>query len=291
MGVRHQTITLLSLTAMLAAGICVAALTATPLSAAGILPPANPVANIAPSPDFDASGACTSIGSDVRCSNPCVSETTGGFPAFDEGQSCTRYVLRAINAARATEHVRAMVLPTNWRELTVPEQLFVLADSERTARGLPPYLGLNQTLSSTAQRAATLQQDPQAAVGFPAATDADGALAADGTLALSETDLEADYVWMYDDGWGDSSSRTFNIDCVSASAPGCWGHRDAILGSYDHQGVGLHCRTCEMGAGFAIVRGKASFTDLLERPSAAAPPMFFTWVHDVVPFLQDVPGR
>lgn len=32
---------------------------------------------------------------------------------------------------------------------------------------------------------------------------------------------------MYNDGWGSA-----NVDCTSSMAPGCWGHRDNILGPY-----------------------------------------------------------
>lgn len=264
--------------------LVVVGLTAPPISAAGILPPENPAANIAPKPNFDDSGQCTSDGNSVRCPNPCVS-TTGRFPTFDDGHVCALYVLRAINAARRSEHLRAMVLPTNWQQLAVTEQLFVLADLERTARGLPPYLGLNRLLSSAAQRAAMLTQDPHLAPGFAVGVQSNGVVEANGTFAAAETVLEADYGWMYEDGWGGSASATSNFDCTSASAPSCWGHRDALLGSFDHGGVGLTCRTCEMGTGFSIVRGESSFTDLLERPRATPPPMYFTWARNVVPFL------
>jgi hypothetical protein len=257
---------------------------ASPLSATGILPPLNPTANIAPKPDFYLSGRCTSIGSGWRCPNPCVDKKLK-FPAYDDGQSCAAFVLRAVNAARAAEQVPAMVLPTNWQRLSAPEQLFVLADLERTARGLPPFLGLNRVLSQSAQRAALLAQDPQSAPGFAAGEDPDGAPGESGILALAQSTLEADYGWMYDDGWGGSVATTSNFDCTSALASSCWGHRDALLGLVEHVGVGLNCTTCEMGAGFALVHGHASFTGLLELPAGAPPPMYFTWAHNVVPYL------
>lgn len=260
------------------------AVVASPLSAAGILPPRNPSSNIAPKPDFYLSGRCTSDGSGWRCPNPCVGKNLK-FPAYDDGQSCAVFVLRALNAARANEGVTAMVLPTNWQRLSAPEQLFVLADLERTARGLPPFLGLNRVLSQSAQRAALLTQDPQSAPGFAAGEDPGGAPGVSGILALAQSTLEADYGWMYDDGWGGSVAKTSNFDCTTAGAASCWGHRDALLGLVEHVGVGLDCTTCEMGAGFAIVRGRASFTGLLELPASTPPPMYFTWAHNVVPYL------
>jgi hypothetical protein len=41
--------------------------------------------------------------------------------------------------------------------------------------------------------------------------------------------------------------------------------------------------TCERGTGIAIVRSKASFTDLLELPAASPPLMYFTWARNAVP--------
>jgi hypothetical protein len=92
---------------------------------------------------------------------------------------------------------------------------------------------------------------------------------------------------MYQDGWGGSSSLTPNVACTFAGALGCWGHRDQLLG-YDgayNFGVGLHCTTCEMGTGFAMVNGTGSFTSLIELPAGSPPPMYFTWAKNVVPFL------
>ena len=50
-----------------------------------------------------------------------------------------------MNNAAAQEGVSAMVLPSNFVNLTVPEQLFVVADLERGDRGLPlnkPIVGM-----------------------------------------------------------------------------------------------------------------------------------------------------
>jgi hypothetical protein len=52
---------------------------------------------------------------------------------------------------------------------------------------------------------------------------------------------------MYDDG-PDSP----NIDCTSAGAPGCWGHRDNILASWPGAS----------GAGLAVVNGTIQMTQL-----------------------------
>lgn len=180
-----------------------------------------------------------------------------------------------------------MVLPSNWFSLTTPEQLFVVADLERTARGLPPYLGINAALSANAQRAAGANSDPSIAAGFPMANDAQGSAGFGGAWSGGYTLLAADYIWMYDDTWGGSAAKTSNFACTSAGAAGCWAHRDQLLGSDPgyNQGVGLGCTNCEMGTGFAMVNGHASYDDLIEIPKGSLPPMSFTWADNVLPNL------
>ena len=271
---------------------CWSLVVATTCGAAGIVPPANPASNLAPQPNFLSSGTCSMTSGALGCTNPCVSVVGTGsslrvrFPAFTNQPSCTRFVLRAINVARSVEHLTPMVLPTNWYRLSASEQLFVLADLERTARGLPAYVGLNRALTRAAQWAALHRVDPAVATGFAIGHDAQGVNGIASTMALGYTTLEADYVWMYQDGWG-GSSATPNMACRSPGAPGCWGHRDQLLGfdgAYS-AGVGLHCTTCEMGTGFAVVVGTGSMTDLVEVPAGPTPSMYFTWAKDVVPYL------
>jgi hypothetical protein len=201
--------------------------------------------------------------------------------------ACTNYVLAAINNARAIEGVRPMVLPTNWFSLSVPEQLFVLADLERTARGLPPYLGINAALTADAQHSAATNSDPSIAAGFPMADDDQGSEGFGGAWSGGYSVLAADYIWMYDDTWGGSAAKTSNIACTSAGAAGCWAHRDELLGSDPgyNPGVGLGCTDCEMGTGFAMVNGDASYVDLIEIPKGSLPPMSFTWANNVLPNL------
>ena len=108
-----------------------------------------------------------------------------------------------------------------------------------------------------------------------------------GAWASGFTTLGADFGWMYADGWGGDLAATPNLACTSPRAAGCWAHRDELLG-YDprfNPGVGLRCRDCEMGTGFATRHGEASFTDLVELPARGAPPLTFTWARDVLPFL------
>jgi hypothetical protein len=249
----------------------------------------NPGANIAPSPNFLAPGNCTFGNGAWSCDNPCVvgTATALSWPGFSNGTACTNYILAAINNARSIEGIRPMVLPSNWYSLTTQQQLFVVTDLERTARGLPAYLGINAALSANAQHAAAAYTDPSIAAGFPIANDAQGSPGMGGAWSGGFNLLAADYIWMYADGWGGSASTTSNIVCTSARAAGCWAHRDELLGSDPgyNPGVGLGCTNCEVGTGFAMVNGRASYTVLIEIPQGSPPPMSFTWANNVLPYL------
>lgn len=290
---RHERTRQVSIScAVIAAAAVVCLFTgSSPVTASGILPGNNPKANIAPSPDFVQSGACVERGASYSCANPCVDPSLE-FPAIARSSRCTAYVLQALNDARRVEGLKAMALPTTWSRLSVARQLFVLADLERTARGLPPYLGLNAALTADAQHAAAHDEDPTIAAGFAIGRDPQGYEGMGGAWSSGFTVLGADYFWMYADGWG-GSGGTYNAACTSNRAPGCWAHRDELLG-FDpryNPGVGLACRTCEMGTGFAITRGAASFVDLIELPAGAPPAMTFTWAKDVRPYLTAAPPR
>jgi hypothetical protein len=246
----------------------------------------NPAGNIAPSPNFLQSGPCTNSAGVWSCANPCITAQLT-WPVFANDPGCTNYLLQAIDAARTVENVGPMVLPSNWYSLTQPQQLFVVANLERTARGLPPYLGINAALSANAQRAAQSNSDPSIAAGFAIGNDPQGVPGMGGAWSAGFSVLAADYIWMYDDGWGGTHAATSNVACTSPQAGGCWAHRDELLGSDPgyNPGVGLTCTNCEMGVGYAVVRGSGSFVDLIEIPAGAPPAMTFTWSNDVVPYL------
>jgi hypothetical protein len=257
-----------------------------PASASPLVPGANPASNVAPSPDFLAPGTCSKLLGEWSCANPCVTARLT-MPEFTESVTCTSYVLGAIDAARKAEKVGPMRLPSNWSRLTPPEQLFVLCDLERTALGLPPYLGLNAALSADAQVAATTDSDPTLAPGFAVGVDPEGYYGMGSTWSTGFSPLVADYFWMYSDGWGGSRDATTNLACTSPGAAGCWAHRDELLG-YDpryNPGVGLWCTDCEMGTGFSMTSHYPSMTDLIELPANKPPAMTFTWARDVRPFL------
>jgi hypothetical protein len=243
----------------------------------------NPVANIRAVPSLTASGECTHSATGWSCLNPCVNSSMKWAPG-NNTRACAVYTLRAINHARRVLAEPALSLPSNWYSLSEDEQLFTIVDAERVTLGYPAYLGINAKLSAEATVAARQSRDPAPAPGFSFGYNPSGYEGVAGTWASAYNALEADYGWMYEDGWGGSRATTSNIDCTTRASLGCWGHRDALLGSSSFnpaEGVGLGCTNCEVGTGFAIVRQDGSEVVLIERPAGAAPAMTFTWAHEL----------
>jgi hypothetical protein len=272
----------------------------------GIVPPANPPAKIAPNPNYDncgATGYCT-------YGPPCY--TPSFAPAFT-APACESAELAAINAARASEGVRAMTLPSDFNSLTGDEQLFVVIDLERVGRGLPPFAGLVASLDAVAQRGtrppgapAGSWEDPSFPSGFAIGArssfawkcrragfgftcDGSGepgaAIAAGGQISA----LDADYGWMYDDGYGG-----FNVACPTRASKGCWGHRDNILGRYPVYSAYSSARfaapitiaarrhtTLVMGAGalqpIGADRPQGNWTAIFAAVVGARPPLVYSW--------------
>ena len=177
----------------------------------GILPPAEPPANIPPSPNFLQSCQGT---------------------RYDDSAGCVGATLSAIDNARAAEGLPGMTLPGNWAQLTVEQQLYVATNLERTVRGLPPLTAMANALDQSAAQGAAASTDPSPPSGFPAPQWGSNWAGAVGNP------LEAIYYWMYDDGLGSS-----NIDCTQSDQSGCWGHRDNVL-------LALSCQDCVMGTGY-----------------------------------------
>ncbi len=136
---------------------------------------------------------------------------------IDTTRPCLRLTLAAIDAARAAEGLGPMVLPADFPQLTVPEQLFVAVDRERVDRGLAPFTGLTTALDAGAQKgAAGAHLPPQPAPAYGAVT----------TEWIGDVDngLDADFQWMYNDG-PDSGVP----GCSGGRTSGCWVDRDIIL--------------------------------------------------------------
>jgi hypothetical protein len=159
----------------------------------------DPKHNVAPDPDY---------------TRDCFA---GGI---DNSPSCLGAALQAINHAHALEGIRPMVLPADFAQLSIPDQLFVVVNLERIDRGLPAFGGLTVALNRNAQRGADTADDPP---DLGQSYDLEDGEWAGG----SSNGLDADYGWMYDDGF-DSG----NLDCLHRGAPGCWGHRKGILDDF-----------------------------------------------------------
>ena len=246
-----------------------------------------PSANVSPVPNFLGEVQCTGVGSgSYRCPNPCYN-AAATWPINYNHLACSLYLAQAITHARSLEGVGPLVLPSNWTSLSVPEQLFVVLDLERVARGYPPYLGLNTSLSAEAQTAAATPSDPMPDTSATWVPSSFGGAWGDGN-----DPLEADYEWMYYDGWGGSASATTNGACTSAGSPGCWAHREELLGSAPgfNTGVGLDCATCEVGAGsfvLSVGTGVGSYVLLVQRPAGTPPATYFSWAQEE-PYFSEV---
>jgi hypothetical protein len=137
-------------------------------------------------------------------------------------QECIDDATVDIDKARAAEGVGPITLPADFGSLSVPAQLLTISNLERIDRGEPAIEGLSNDLDNNdASPAAAADEDPSMSPSDPGA----------GTVSWtanwaggSASPLEADFEWMYDDGFGSG-----NADCTSPTAPGCWGHRDDIL--------------------------------------------------------------
>jgi hypothetical protein len=170
-----------------------------------------------------------------------------------------------IDYCRAQEGVGAIVLPTNWRSLSVRAQLLVLIDLERVNRGLAPDVGLSPGLDTLAQQGAAQDRDPD----FPANAylkrsgrrrpelyDAGGSIWAD-----NQSSIGADFFWMYEDGYGAG-----NEACTAPGDAGCWGHRGIILSDTESSPL--------VGGGGSAHGNSFAFEQLYGYPATH---LVFTW--------------
>ena len=96
------------------------------------------------------------------------------------------------------------------------------------SRGLKPVLGVNAQMSGWATTAT--RQSSDVAVGAWDLSNGTELQTFGSVWAADLNSLDADFIWMYADGWASGGSA--NADCPSAKSSGCWGHRQIMLGSY-----------------------------------------------------------
>jgi hypothetical protein len=192
-----------------------------------------------------------------------------GAGGIDNAPACLDAVLGAVNHAHVLEGIRPMVLPPDFAQLSVPDQLFVAVNLERVDRGLPAFGGLTTALNHNAQQGADAANDPP---DPGPAYDLDDAEWAGG----SANGLDAVYGWMYDDGF-DSG----NLDCLRRGAAGCWGHRKGILDDFG-SGPNLVMGAAVTMAGDTHRGDKGGTSMAVTLAVANAPAQAFTYSWDQV---------
>jgi hypothetical protein len=135
-------------------------------------------------------------------------------------RACVNAVVYFLDQARARLNKPAYQLPADFASLTAVRQAFILTNLDRLAYKLPPIVGLTAALGHDSLNGVYSDSDPSASDPNIAGTTSNWA----GSFANMALAYEA---WMYDDGYGSG-----NIDCTSAAAPGCWGHRHDVLTSF-----------------------------------------------------------
>ncbi len=181
--------------------------------------------------------------------------------------TCIKLVVEAIDRARSHEHMKkhALVLPRNYRRLSVARQTFVITNLERVDRGLRPFKGLTAPLNHLSNVAAGLRIDPSMRVSTLRALG----IGEWGSIWAEDLGpLAADYDWMYNDGY--SATSGINIACQTPTASGCWGHRNNIL--YSGKGYSV----LSAGAGTSKPAG-ASIAEVLVCGYGRAPKYVYTW--------------
>lgn len=159
-------------------------------------------------------------------------------PAANVPPSSSTWLV-AIDSARAGEGVGPVPAQlAAIQALPAAEQVFAITNFERVGRGLAPIQAMLTSLNGAALVGANGGKDPVLSTG-PQATWW-GSVWYGGTNSA----LESDYAWMYEDGPGGG-----NLDCQTAGAPGCWGHRDNLI----HAQTG----TCPTGAAPTYFAGAA----------------------------------
>lgn len=131
--------------------------------------------------------------------------------------ACMQAEVSSINSARVWEGLSPLTLPSGFYTMSAPERMFVVANEERIARGLPPINGMTAAANNNAEQGASTNNDPNG-------LNVSGAINFASVWAEDYGDLGAMFDWMYDDGLNSA-----NVDCTSTNTSGCWGHRNNIL--------------------------------------------------------------
>jgi hypothetical protein len=250
--VHHRRISLAVAAAIIGAGVSAAA-APVPASAAGY-PHAtratttsgtgDPAVNVPPSPDYWPACAASGMGS----------------------PTCINAVVTAINNARALESVGPMVLPSGFASMSSAVQTFIVSNLERVDRGLQPAAGMVDMLNTLSTNAAVNDADPALPNWNPIGAFSPNRWGSNWAGDLNA--LASDYDWMYNDGWGPTGS--YNLDCQSATASGCWGHRHNILSAYGGEAL-------ITGVGSVVQSQWTSIAQIFVAGTGGYPAFTFSW--------------
>jgi hypothetical protein len=225
----------------------------------------------------------------------------------DDSPICLRESEAFLNAGRMNEALGPLVLPSNWSELSVPDQLLVMTDLERTARGQAPFSGIAADLDSNAQSGANAGEDPSwgdewwnpeyvQSANIPAdggPTPANVSYPGSGIADYGEPNaIMATFAWVYADGIF-PDGRSGDADCTYSNQTDCWEHRDEILEddadvtAADGQ-TNVDSYACELscpiGAAYAPTGSQGAFpayTELVPNVGNSNDPLVFSWASEV----------
>lgn len=209
-------------------------------------------------------------------SNPPSNYPIGHLPSAcyskPTGATCVNAGVYYLDKARAKLHQGPYKLPANFTQLTPEQQVFILANLDRTLYKLPPMTGLTQALDNDAS--GRLPNDPYGARGDgdPRSTDPSfQQFTADWAGGFANIVLAYEG-WLYNDGYGSP-----NLDCSKPSSPGCWGHRHGVLWKFANTGpaaMGAAAGKDKHGTtGYAILLGRGT--------SSYHPKYIYTWTQAV----------
>ncbi len=259
---------------VLVAALGLGPLLATAAGAAGIVPPRQPPSNVSAVPAYSiVNNKSYQVNGPLP---PCWRwSKSGQLVPRATYPTCVKDEILATDRAQSAEGLGPLTLPRNFARLGVPEQLLVLVDLDRVSRGEAPVVGVSARLDQFAQEGAAARGDPALAssADYPGAT---GGFVANWAGALSA--LDANYDWMYTDGW--AGHLTDNYDCTGPNAPGCWGHRDNILANASRLACPYATCSLVMGGGFVNAGagdGFSSFAELLVQITGTPSGLFYTW--------------
>jgi hypothetical protein len=196
-----------------------------------------------------------------------------------------------LNAGRMSEGIGPLELPSNWTQLTIPEQVFVMTDLERTARGLAPFSGLAADFDADAQAGANKGEDPLPSNEMFSPVYSSSPIADEtGSPFLGAASIEdpgqpnaimATFAWVYTDGIF-ADGRTGDADCTQSDQTHCWGHRINILADTP----AFACEnSCPVGAAFSPTGFEGTLVDYTEIFPGFfgddSDPLLFTWASEV----------